>query len=1034
MTIAKTSRRIQYAGNGSVQAFSFPYRFFADSDLDVFITTDATGVQVQKTLTTDYTVSNNGDETGGTVTMVTPPASGETLTILGDIPLTQGTDYTDNDPFPATAHEAALDRLTLQVQELEEKLSRALKVQESDDISTLPSAVDRASKYAAYDASGNPIASSATPPTALVSTFMETLLDDTSILEAKSTLKIAPTSVIDHGAIGNGTTDDTAAFSSAGAGAYVPDGTYLVDTETVDVWKCQGPGIIKTATGQYIALDGGCLSDAASRLVQRHQFEPFMGFDNGTTDTQAFTQAQRTSQGVAYIDDGVSEKIYILQPVNSFPSFNATVYTAGDFVVGETYEIVTAGSTSFTAIGAADNNVGTRFVATGTGSGTGTAAGVELRRIVEYAYAEDGSTVNHSVITAADFNVHQGISAYHDGTNTWIYGQYETQPQKRDLDGGKGYSKIQWNGASTDAGDLTNYQLFGYAGSGHRFEEFYGASACVSSCGRYVVLVSSSDNQSALEDTSDWLFVYDRAAVEAAGDPLAVDPIHHGRLEIEGRHQRASAKQGVACDGKYVYIYRGFYLPLGHNCIQKYDLYGNLLKTVFVDGPRAAYGRAELENNTSSLGTPNSFEPEGITIKGSDLLIISMDYFREDGHIVSYLGHNFAARNSHTDTAPDDFAGDQNWVRTTKSTTDGAWVGVAVAGSFVTGKDYTIQDIGTTDFTLIGAASNTVGLSFTATGAGTGSGYATRNYAPGANYTKRSKQIYAIRPESGAAREEPLNAAINNAVSGASFASLANGVDFSFAQGTAVQYAYFSEATGQYTPVATMASSGYILDLYDARADSSRDRFGTIASRHEVLPEQRDVLEIRADQGIALGSAINLYGKDDSVNPNTFRFYAGEDFDQYFDFVEDATQPYLAPSAAADGTINFGSGSRRLDTIFAATGTINTSDARAKQDVSQLEDAERRVALRIKGLLRRYRLRDAVARKGDDARVHFGVVAQDVEAEFIAEGLDPTAYALFCHDQWEATPDIPGEQKGAPAGDRYGIRYDELYAFVLAAL
>lgn len=194
MTIAKTSRRIQYAGNGSVQAFSFPYRFFADSDLDVFITTNATGVQVQKTLTTDYTVSNNGDETGGTVTMVTAPASGETLTILGDIPLTQGTDYTDNDPFPATAHEAALDRLTLQVQELEEKLSRAIKVQESDDISTLPSAVDRASKFAAYDASGNPIAASATPPTASVSTFMETLLDDTTADAGRKTLGAAAVS------------------------------------------------------------------------------------------------------------------------------------------------------------------------------------------------------------------------------------------------------------------------------------------------------------------------------------------------------------------------------------------------------------------------------------------------------------------------------------------------------------------------------------------------------------------------------------------------------------------------------------------------------------------------------------------------------------------------------------------------------------------------------------------------------------------------------------------------------------------------
>jgi len=46
------------------------------------------------------------------------------------------------------------------------------------------------------------------------------------------------------------------------------------------------------------------------------------------------------------------------------------------------------------------------------------------------------------------------------------------------------------------------------------------------------------------------------------------------------------------------------------------------------------------------------------------------------------------------------------------------------AGSFVVGLEYKILTVGTTDFTLIGASANTVGLYFTATGAGTGSGTA----------------------------------------------------------------------------------------------------------------------------------------------------------------------------------------------------------------------------------------------------------------------------------------------------------------------
>ncbi len=40
------------------------------------------------------------------------------------------------------------------------------------------------------------------------------------------------------------------------------------------------------------------------------------------------------------------------------------------------------------------------------------------------------------------------------------------------------------------------------------------------------------------------------------------------------------------------------------------------------------------------------------------------------------------------------------------------------AGNFVTGLSYTILSVGTTDFTALGAASNTVGVSFTATGTG----------------------------------------------------------------------------------------------------------------------------------------------------------------------------------------------------------------------------------------------------------------------------------------------------------------------------
>jgi len=53
--------------------------------------------------------------------------------------------------------------------------------------------------------------------------------------------------------------------------------------------------------------------------------------------------------------------------------YTGTLVTAGSFVVGSTYQIASVGTTNFTLIGAASNTVGVVFVATGVGSGTGTA-------------------------------------------------------------------------------------------------------------------------------------------------------------------------------------------------------------------------------------------------------------------------------------------------------------------------------------------------------------------------------------------------------------------------------------------------------------------------------------------------------------------------------------------------------------------------------------------------------------------------------------------------------------------------------------
>jgi hypothetical protein len=181
-------------------------------------------------------------------------------------------------------------------------------------------------------------------------------------------------------------------------------------------------------------------------------------------------------------------------------------------------------------------------------------------------------------------------------------------------------------------------------------------------------------------------------------------------------------------------------------------------------------------------------------------------------------------------------------------------------------------------------------------------------------------------------------------------------------------------------------------------------------------------------------SAVNLLRLSNETFPNSGRsalefygFLAGNSFSSRIlggnnDIVVDA--PNFFP--LTDNATTCGRASERWSVVYAATGTINTSDEREKQDIADLSEAEKRVAVALKGLVKKFRFKDAVELKGDDARIHVGVIAQDVVAAFDAEGLDASRYALLCYDQWE---DENGVQH-----DRYGVRYEELLSFIIGAL
>ena len=106
--------------------------------------------------------------------------------------------------------------------------------------------------------------------------------------------------------------------------------------------------------------------------------------------------------------------------ITLIPLNGTYVIDAGYFVVGQTYTIVSTGTTDFTAVGAADSTPGTVFVATGIGSGTGTASTVyDYRDYIEIRRVLSGGSVN-SITSSSVYELLTTGNAQEDMKNpTW---------------------------------------------------------------------------------------------------------------------------------------------------------------------------------------------------------------------------------------------------------------------------------------------------------------------------------------------------------------------------------------------------------------------------------------------------------------------------------------------------------------------------------------------------------------------------------------------------------------------------------------
>lgn len=310
-----------------------------------------------------------------------------------------------------------------------------------------------------------------------------------------------------------------------------------------------------------------------------------------------------------------------------------TTVTAGSFDIGKTYIIESIGSTNFTLIGSADNIVGTIFTASGIGSGTGTAR----------LYTEDGA-----------MNCTQWEQDDVDRLYVTVNGLRVPS------------SKLRLNPANF-VSILT--------------EIVSGDIVTISS-----MIPSATPNQESYllnvnkNDVSLVNRVNDDVRTWLTSDVYPISAIIY--VENVGKITRTTIQTSTTPAAVAGFIKIG--LTADKNIISSISVYNQTTSTLIASSNYSIV----VEGLVPVLKITT-----GGYISTSDILEITII----EGNLIYINGEEI------------------------KFTTVNPLIS---AGSFVVGKTYQIETLGTTDFTLIGAASNTLGISFVATGVGTGTGKA----------------------------------------------------------------------------------------------------------------------------------------------------------------------------------------------------------------------------------------------------------------------------------------------------------------------
>lgn len=799
--------------------------------------------------------------------------------------------------------------------------------------------------------------------------------------------------VKDFGAVGDGVTDDTAAIQAAleqKVPVYFPDGKYRCSDTDANFNLAFGPGCVESSVTGQIFCAGGAFAANSPVVCERRLGTPFFGVNQGEQNTEIYPYSSRGIQGATSVRLNGQEYLFIAQ----------------------------------TASSSTDADKGNSC------------------RITQFLINEDGTIVSSPIAFSGILPIGhgQGMGAtIEDGEiYLWSMSSYKDEESRQYL----GVSKTHWRGSFTISSDVTEIPLLPDEGL---LSPLSSITPTVSVDGKYLIAhVGGPTLRQCLIWELNNLSEYSKPTAQFAIEAIPF----------------SSTVQGICADSKFIYFVVSSGNIFSPQAILVHDYSGNRIAEHYISTELGAIGGCDHVINDES-GLTYIIELEAIYCRGDELCVTGHFIKQPFGDVVSYDGQNYACirdatgselfnpqkfqPTSHAHTK--EFAKDTSYTSGLNQAISAGTTRYIENYKFVYGIGST-GNIASSDSPLLSArpfsqSYDGNALISSAPNKNIRLGFydpLSRLMSPGVIISRSALTFYDNRiggnPKNSCGKIAFLGKDSNSGIcfyggDGNGGALSVYGSDdpglfgLNYVQGNVGKFGVTKDGTLRIrvskTSSTDLSQSG--LEFY--RGSTSSDPW--------------------VGRMYATGATLHMEGVS-----NLMLSAVETNGDRIAGVIIGTADPCIR--AYTDGNIKCGTASYRWSEIFSKTGTINTSDEREKTSVVDPQESLMRAWGKVN--FKVFQFKDAVEKKGTDARLHVGVIAQQVIEAFASEGLDATRYGLLCYDKWGDeyedvevvdVPEVVDEEGNitppkthiehrlvTPAGDRYGIRYEEALALEAA--